>query len=164
MLRLLIVDPAGSGRAALRNALKELGIHASLEAMDAPGAFELLGERKLDGLICVLDMPEIDGVELTRRIRRGDNPRIDPALPVVLVVQEAIPQRLFAARDAGVSELIAAPVQAKALGARLNAAILKPRPFIRCPVYVGPDRRRMAKEGYKGPFRREADWHAKIGR
>jgi two-component system, chemotaxis family, chemotaxis protein CheY len=164
MLRVLIVEPAGSARVALRNALKDLGVPACLEALDVPGAFQLLSERRVDVIIAAMDMPGEDGIVLTRKIRRGDSPATDPALPIILVVAEAVPQRLFAARDAGISELIAAPIQGKALAARLNAAIRKPRPFVRCAVYVGPDRRRAAKEGYKGPFRREEDWHAKIGR
>jgi two-component system chemotaxis response regulator CheY len=164
MLRVLIVDPVGSTRVALRNALKELGVPACLEAQDTAGALDVLSERRVDVIVAAMDMPGEDGIALTRRIRRGDSPTTDPALPIVLVVGEAVPQKLFAARDAGVSELVAAPVQPKALGLRLNAAVSKPRPFIRTQGYTGPDRRRVAKDGYKGPFRRTDDWHAKIGR
>ncbi|OYW82753.1 MAG: two-component system response regulator, partial [Asticcacaulis sp. 32-58-5] len=35
--------------------------------------------------------------------------------------------------------------------------IMRPRPFIRCSSYFGPDRRRKTDAAYKGPYRRNTD-------
>ena len=47
------------------------------------------------------------------------------------------------ARDMGVNEFLAKPVSAKALYARITAAVHHPRPFVRTRAYFGPDRRRQ---------------------
>ena len=61
------------------------------------------------------------------------------------------------ARDAGVNEFLAKPVTARSLIHRINLVIEHPRPFIRCSTYFGPDRRRRAEPGFKGPWRRQGD-------
>lgn len=162
--RVLLVDPVGPRRVTTRNILKESGFPAVLEAQDAAGALDVLADRRFDVLVCMMDMPETDGIELTRRIRWSKAGPVDPALPVVLCVEQAAPARLMAARDAGASEFVALPIQPKVLITRLRAALEKPRPFVTTPTYMGPDRRRSAREGYKGPYRRIDDWHANIGR
>jgi DNA-binding response OmpR family regulator len=62
-----------------------------------------------------------------------------------------------AARDAGVTELLAKPITAANLFARIAEIVERPRAFVRCGHYFGPDRRRTRTEGYKGPWRRAED-------
>ena len=61
------------------------------------------------------------------------------------------------ARDAGVTEFIVKPITAKAVLDRLNAVIMKPRPFIKADGYIGPCRRRRDTPDYAGPYRRGSD-------
>ena len=65
--------------------------------------------------------------------------------------------RVTEARDAGVTEFVAKPVKAQTLLTRIEAVILRPRPFVRSPSYFGPDRRRTGTKDYAGPFRRADD-------
>ncbi len=49
------------------------------------------------------------------------------------------------------------PVTARAVLDRINAVILRPRPFVRTGEYFGPDRRRRQDPEFKGPWRRKGD-------
>jgi len=101
-------------------------------------------------------MRPVGGVEMTRRIRSGEE-AIDPFLPVILVSGHAEIVEIMAARDAGANEYLAKPLSAKILDLRLNAVIKHPRPFVRSDNFFGPDRRRHAKESFKGGERRSHD-------
>ena len=59
-----------------------------------------------------------------------------------------------AARDAGVTEFLAKPITAQNLFARITEILERPRAFVRCNGYFGPDRRRHEIENYMGPWRR----------
>ena len=58
--------------------------------------------------------------------------------------------RVEAARDAGVTEFLAKPITTQNLLTRLIEVVERPRPFIRCEGYFGPDRRRHKTEDYAG--------------
>jgi hypothetical protein len=62
-----------------------------------------------------------------------------------------------AARDAGVTEFLAKPITAHTLFSRIAEIVERPRAFVRCDSYFGPDRRRRAIEDYAGPRRRKED-------
>jgi DNA-binding response OmpR family regulator len=62
-----------------------------------------------------------------------------------------------AARDAGVNEFLAKPITAHNLISRITEILDRPRPFVRCEAYTGPDRRRRRKPDYNGPWRRRDD-------
>jgi DNA-binding response OmpR family regulator len=66
--------------------------------------------------------------------------------------------RVEAARDAGVTEFLAKPVTAHNLFSRIAEIVERPRPFVRCEGYFGPDRRRRQIEDYTGPWRRKEDF------
>ena len=65
--------------------------------------------------------------------------------------------RLNAARDRGVNEFLAKPVTATNIVMRLNAVIFRPRSYVQCDDFFGPDRRRRVMPDYAGPRRRAAD-------
>jgi len=64
---------------------------------------------------------------------------------------------LESARVIGVDEVVAIPFTMKTLMARINSVLERPRPFIDSPAYVGPCRRRVMLQDYKGPRRRTED-------
>lgn len=99
-----------------------------------------------------LDDPN-NGLELTRRIRK-DPKSPNPFTPVVLMTGYSQKKRVIQARDSGITEFIVKPFTAKALYEKIEQLIERPRHFVRCESYFGPDRRRKREEGYKGPERR----------
>jgi hypothetical protein len=63
-----------------------------------------------------------------------------------------------AARDAGVTEFLAKPITAHDLFSRIAEIVERPRGFVRCESYFGPDRRRRMVDDYAGPWRRNEDF------
>jgi two-component system, chemotaxis family, chemotaxis protein CheY len=70
--------------------------------------------------------------------------------------------RVEAARDAGVTEFLAKPITAHNLFARIAEIVERPRAFVRCDTYFGPDRRRHQIDDYAGPWRRKDDFQQEV--
>jgi CheY-like chemotaxis protein len=98
------------------------GVEA-LETLQTAGAFDLV--------ILDIMMPDMDGYELTRRLRR--DPRF-AALPVIALTARAGKQEQQASLEAGADAFLAKPVEPaelkemldKFLAARSNAGALQP--------------------------------------
>jgi DNA-binding response OmpR family regulator len=115
-----------------------------------------LREAKPDFVVTDLSMEPVDGVEFTRRVRQSkDSP--NAYLPIIMVTGHTERPRIMAARDAGVTEILAKPINAQSLMLRIAEVVGKPRPFVRAGDYFGPDRRRHNVKNYQGPWRREDD-------
>lgn len=101
-------------------------------------------------------MRPMDGITFTQKIRQEpDSP--NPYVPVILMTGFSEKRRVFAARDAGVTEFLVKPFTARDLYRRIVQVIERPRQFVRSEDFFGPDRRRKADEEYQGPKRREDD-------
>ncbi|MEQ1616935.1 MAG: response regulator [Terricaulis sp.] len=154
-LSAIIADDQRSSREIAAEILKIAGMRDIRHAGDGGEAFGLVCERAPDFLILNLEMP-YDGVKALRQIRTA---AISPnrRLPVIMMTAYATPARIVAMRDAGATEVVSKPLTAANLLARIQAALLHPRPFIDEATYVGPDRRRGRHGVYAGPLRRTTD-------
>jgi CheY-like chemotaxis protein len=155
-LKILLVEDNQHMRSIVMAILKGTGLRNIREARDGAEALEMLRQYEADIAIVDFNMQPIDGVEFTRMLRNSsDSP--NPYLPVVMITGHSEKSRVMEARDAGVNEFVVKPLTARALLGRIDTIIMRPRPFIRCSNYFGPDRRRKTDEGYKGPYRRNTD-------
>jgi two-component system, chemotaxis family, chemotaxis protein CheY len=155
-LKALIVDDNTHMRALLRALLQSLGIQNLFDAPDGASGFRELCERKPDVVFTDLSMTPIDGIEFTRMVRtRRESP--NPFVPIIMVTGHTERQRVMSARDAGVTEFLAKPITAQNILLRLTEIIERPRAFVRCEDYFGPDRRRKKDEKFSGPWRRRGD-------
>jgi CheY-like chemotaxis protein len=155
-LRFLLVDDNHHMRAIVAAILKGVGVRHLREAMDGAEALQLMREGPVDIAIVDFKMTPLDGVQFTQLVRNSPD-SVDPFLPIIMLTGFAERNRVFEARDAGVTEIVVKPVTARSLLDRINTVIFKPRPFIRSGDYFGPCRRRRDEVGYGGPFRRESD-------
>jgi CheY-like chemotaxis protein len=155
-LKALIVEDNAHMRALLRALLNSVGIKDIVEASHGGSALQMLRERKSDLVLSDLAMKPMDGLEFTRQVRNSDaSPK--PFVPIIMITGHTEKHRVEAARDAGVTEFLAKPITAANLYARIAEIVERPRAFVRCGDYFGPDRRRTRTEGYKGPWRRAED-------
>jgi DNA-binding response OmpR family regulator len=65
-------------------------------------------------------------------------------------------ERVFEARDAGMTEYLTKPVSGQRLYQRISAIVKSNRDFIRASEYFGPDRRRRDKD-HEGEDRRDQE-------
>jgi CheY-like chemotaxis protein len=156
-LKALIVEDNAHMRSLLRALLNAIGIKDIAEATHGGTALEILRERKSDLVLTDLAMKPVDGLEFTRQVRNsGQSP--NPFVPIIMITGHTEKHRVEAARDAGVTEFLAKPITAANLFARITEIVERPRAFVRCDSYFGPDRRRRTIEDYAGPWRRADDF------
>ncbi|MDJ0683816.1 MAG: response regulator [Alphaproteobacteria bacterium] len=106
--RVLIVDDIAVNRTILEQLLRG----AKAQALSAPGAeeaFEILKSEPIDVVLMDLRMPQIDGVEAARRIRRDKfGGRGD--VPIVAVSADITPRQREECRSVGINAFLAKPV------------------------------------------------------
>jgi len=153
-LRVLVVDDNRFMRQTVEAILNAIGVISVEFAQDAREAYNMVAEVHPDVIISDWDMEPDDGISLVRWLRsRKDSP--DKYIPIIMLTGYSERNRVFEARDSGVTEFLAKPVSTKAIYSRLVSIVDFPRPFIRTDEYFGPDRRRRDDERYQGPERRE---------
>jgi CheY-like chemotaxis protein len=152
----LVVDDNERMRFLLRRILRAGGIWRVCEADSAASAMEQMRASPADLAIIDWNMAPVDGLALTRMLRREPgSPR--PCVPILMLTAHTEASRVAAARDAGVSGFVKKPVSARLLFQRIASALTDTRMFVRSADFFGPDRRRGPTPGYAGPFRRESD-------
>jgi CheY-like chemotaxis protein len=155
-LKALIVEDNAYMRSLLRALLNSIGVMDIAEASNGQAAIEILRERKSDLVLTDLAMKPMDGLEFTRYVR-GNEQSPNPFVPIIMISGHSEKYRVEAARDAGVTEFLAKPITAHTLFARIAEIVERPRAFVHCDSYFGPDRRRRAIEDYAGPRRRKEE-------
>ncbi len=161
-LNILVVDDNPHMRAITSAILQSAGMRKIHEVSDGAAAMEALREHAIDLAIVDFNMAPMDGVAFTRLVRNSpDSP--NPYLPIIMMTGHSEKNRVTEARDVGVTEFAVKPITAKALLDRVQAVIVRPRPFIKTNGYFGPDRRRGTSANYRGPMRRASDQAAASG-
>ena len=137
----LVVDDSAHMRAIVRQILRSFGARTIEEAGDGAAALAAMRRFVPDIVITNWMMAPMDGIELTREVRRApDGPC--PMVPIIMITGHTEEARVAEARDAGVTELLAKPTSPRALYLRIEEVILRPREFVRTDDYVGPARQR----------------------
>jgi two-component system chemotaxis response regulator CheY len=139
-LRVLLVDDNPHMRAIVGTILKGVGVSQLREAQDGADGLQALRNWPADVAIIDFQMEPLDGAQFTRLVRNSPDSG-NPFLPIIMMTGFADRSRVFEARDAGVTEMIAKPLTARAIMARLEAVIMRPRDFVRTADYFGPIRR-----------------------
>jgi two-component system chemotaxis response regulator CheY len=154
-LRFLLMDDNHHMRAIVATILRGVGLRHLREASDGAEGLEVLETWPADIAIADFKMAPMDGVEFTRRVRQPSSRT--PYLPIIMMTGFSDRGRIFEARDAGVTEILAKPITASSLLQRIESVIMQPRPFIRTDAYFGPCRRRKEGEAADGVERRRVD-------
>jgi len=120
MATALVVDDSRAVRIILSRTLRELGFEVR-EAANGREALEVLGAERAAVRLVLADwnMPEMNGVELVRRLRQ------DPdfaSLVVVMVTTETELDHMAAALEAGANEYVMKPFTKEILLEKLQLA------------------------------------------
>lgn len=156
LLSILVVDDQPFFRVLLTEILRNLGVRSVSVAVDGEDGLDAFDSVRPDVLITDWMMPNIDGIELTRRVRASEDETLK-VTPIILVTANNRKSQIEFARNSGVDEFILKPVSVKSVCDRLREVIERPRNFIDDPGYSGPCRRRRAEPSFKGPYRRFDD-------
>jgi len=146
----------------LKSLLQAYGIEKIFTAYDGGEGFDIFRREAPDLVITDWMMKPVDGISLARRLR-NDPLSPNQFTPVILMTGFSEKRRVTQARDAGVTEFLVKPFNARDLYRRIAQIIERPRQFVRSENFFGPDRRRVRKkDDYKGPKRREEDPNAAV--
>ncbi|MTI63025.1 response regulator [Methylophaga sp.] len=107
-LNILLVDDSFTSRNHLSRVLASMGIHNIDLAENGREAVSLLGRHSYDLVVTDLNMPEMDGHELTRYIRDEMG---DVVLPILMATTENNQTRLGNVQQAGVSAILDKPFE-----------------------------------------------------
>lgn len=152
-VRFLLVDDNVHMLNILKTMLRGFGAEYISEARSSAEALARLRTEPVDIMIVDYQMDGEDGAALARRIRTAqDSPA--PYLPMIMLTAHSEKSRVEAARDAGITEFCRKPVTAADVLRKIAAIIDQPRPFVRAPDFVGPDRRRRRADSFSGQDRR----------
>jgi CheY-like chemotaxis protein len=122
-LRLLVADDAQETRERLAAQLREASHHVDV-AGDGRAAVEMFREGDYDLVLLDVQMPELDGLEATRAIRRIEAEAGRDATPILAVTGLASPEDVRACLEAGCDGHLAKPVSRE----RLLAAVARHAP------------------------------------
>ncbi len=154
--KVLLVEDNTPMLQLLKSVLQSFGVGTIITSINGEDAFEKFCRTNPDLVITDWMMNPCDGIELSRKIRNTPSSP-NQYVPIVLMTGFSEKKRVVDARDVGITEFLVKPFNARDLYKRLQQIIEKPRQFVRCEDFFGPDRRRKAIADYTGPLRRKGD-------
>lgn len=115
-LRVLVIDDERAIRRFLRAALTSQG-HAVIEAETAQTGLSAVTTERPDLIILDLGLPDLDGIEVVRRLREWS------ATPIIVLSVRGNEEDKIAALDAGADDYITKPFATGELAARMRVAV-----------------------------------------
>ncbi len=122
-LNVLVVDDMPAIRRMLRQMLLSLGVRGRIaESADGEEAWEALQEQTYDLVICDINMPRLNGLELLKRFRGTPKYQTTPFLMITGEVSEKV---VAAAAESEVDGYLLKPFKLDALESRLRNIVKK---------------------------------------
>ena len=114
--RILVVDDEPAILRALTSALVARGYRVS-QAVTGQSALDMVAVDPPDAVVLDLRLPDIDGVEVCRRVRTWSN------VPIIVLSADGLDERKVQALDEGANDYVTKPYSTPELLARLRAAL-----------------------------------------
>lgn len=153
-LSVLIVEDLLPMQQLLRDIIKTLGVGKVYMSSNGRHGYTQYLSKQPDLIVTDWHMPEVDGIDLIEKIRKDPNsPRRD--VPIIMISGLNAAARITKARDFGVTEYLVKPFKAQDLSKRISHIINQPRDFVITSGFIGPSRRRIVSNDFKGNPRRE---------
>ncbi len=116
-IKILCVDDSATMRRILTNTLKELGFYNISTAEDGVVALEKLKKDKFLMIISDWDMPNMDGLQLLKKIREMKEYE---DIPFLMVTAEAQKHNVIQAVHAGVSNYVIKPFTTESIADKIK--------------------------------------------
>jgi CheY-like chemotaxis protein len=118
-IRILVTDDSLVARTACSNELEEAGYEV-LFSQDGREAVEMVKREAVDLILMDVVMPEMNGVEATRKIKQMDSAK---DIPIIMVTSMADVDTLQSAFEAGAVDYVTKPIEPIELMARIRSAL-----------------------------------------
>jgi len=118
-LRVLLAEDEDLNRMSLTHFLEKAG-HQVTGVPNGIAALKSLEAEAVDIILMDIQMPELDGVETTRRIRSDQSGRFDPATPIIALTAFALKGDREAFLEAGMDDYVSKPMDVDDLLNRMN--------------------------------------------
>lgn len=121
-MKVLVVDDFSTMRRIVKNLLRQNGYTNIEEAEDGEQAYSKLQGGGFGFVVSDWNMPNMDGLELLKKVRS------DPALkdlPILMVTAEAEKDKVITAIQAGVNNYIVKPFSGEVLKEKMDKIIEK---------------------------------------
>ena len=111
-IRALIVDDSSVMRKIVERSLRQAGVEMSavLEAGNGAEALAVLADHRVDLILCDINMPVMDGLELVKQLPAVENAK---GVPVVMITTEGSESHVVQALSAGARGYIRKPFTAE---------------------------------------------------
>ena len=120
-MKLLVVDDSSTMRRIIKNTLARLGYKDVLEGADGVEGWNQMNENPdIEMLITDWNMPEMNGLELVKKVRADERFK---DLPIIMVTTEGGKAEVITALKAGVNNYIVKPFTPQVLKEKLAAVM-----------------------------------------
>ena len=123
-MKILIVDVSSTMRRIIGNVVMQLGFNKENydEAEDGLKAWNLLKENNYDVILTDWNMPNMNGLELVKKVRmEGTHIKT----PIIMITTEGGKSEVIEALKAGVNNYIVKPFPAETLKEKLDSVLKK---------------------------------------
>lgn len=109
--QVLTVDDSATVRSVLRMTLEREG-YEIIEAENGKRALEIFPDTGVDMVVTDLNMPEMDGIDLIKEVRKKPGARF---MPIIMLTTESQPEKKQEGKKAGASGWITKPFKPEQL-------------------------------------------------
>ncbi len=113
-LKILLAEDNVVNRTFLSHFIRDAG-HEVAVAVNGLEVLEKLEQERFDVVVMDVQMPEMDGVEATKRIRRSHESRLDPDVPIIALTAYAMKEDKERFLAAGMNACVSKPVNMEEL-------------------------------------------------
>lgn len=152
----VVIDDNAYSQRLMVQMLMGFGVRSHVEFDDVDSAKIHLQSFPIDLIIVDCDMPETDGYDFVRWLRRSKL-EANAYVPVIMMAGHTKISKVKKARDCGANFIIARPLAPAVLLDRIVWIARDPRPYLETSDYIGPDRRFREGEPPAGVEERRAD-------
>lgn len=159
----LLIDDTPEALEILSSVVRGFGVKQQTKCGSAAEAVGIVKAKALDLIIVDCAMPDMDGYDFVRWLRR-EGPKRAVTTPVIMLTGHATESRIHKSRDCGANFVVTKPLTPAILLQRIMWVARDDRSYIDCDSYVGPDRRvRNLGPPLGMAGRRSGDLSAEVG-